>query len=243
LAYKFKQELPANPDTNAGWEEGRNRQLFLRQPAETVRRPFNSPPEPMVLSRVGTIRVHPAFPSRLVAPRDEYTPTYVEHKRPDGVVVKGGGKAGLYGRFLSEELKPFIDRTYRTRKDAAHTAVGGASLGGLVSLWLALEHPQVFGAALGVSPAIWWDDDFVPRKVVALPRKLPLKIWLDIGTLEGDDDVAAVRRMRDALEAKGWKLGTDLAYVEQEGSQHDEISWAARVEGMLTFLYGRKGGR
>jgi hypothetical protein len=36
----------------------------------------------------------------------------------------------------------------------------------------------------------------------------------------------------------GWKEGNDLAYVEQEGGQHDEISWASRVEGMLLFLYG-----
>lgn len=308
VAYKFKPEIPANP--GAGWEEGRNRQLVLRPPAVTVRRAFNAPPEPVALSRVGTIRVHKAFASQLVAPRDvqvylppgyerekgrrypvlylhdgqnvfdgaeagmewqvdetaqalleahrlapvivvavsnsdertaDYTPTAIERKRPDGTAVQAGGKAGLYGRFLIEELKPFIDRTYRTRKDAANTAVGGASLGGLVSLWLAIEHPDVFGAALAVSPSAWWDGELLARKVAALPKKLPLKVWVDIGSLEDADDIAAVRRLRDALEAKGWKPGADLAYVEQEGGQHDEISWASRVEGMLVFLYGKKG--
>jgi predicted alpha/beta superfamily hydrolase len=47
-----------------------------------------------------------------------------------------GGKADLYGRMLVEELKPFIDGRYRTKKDAQHTGLAGSSLGGLVSLYL-----------------------------------------------------------------------------------------------------------
>jgi predicted alpha/beta superfamily hydrolase len=265
-------------------------------------------PDPAVTSLAGTIRTHPAFPSRIVAPRDvhvylppdyerersrrhpvlylqdgqnifdpaamgmewqvddtadaliqagrieplivvavantdarrdEYTPTAVEGKRPDGSISIVGGKASLYGHFLIEELKPFIDRTYRTRRDAASTAVGGASLGGLVSVWLALEHPRVFGNVLAVSPTVWWDDFVILKKIAALPRMVPVRVWVDIGTLEDEGAVSGARRLRDALVEKGWKPGTDLKYVEQEGGQHDEISWASRVEGMLSFLYGK----
>ena len=46
---------------------------------------------------------------------------------------------------LVEEVKPFIDRTYRTLKDAKHTGLGGSSLGGLVSLYLGLKYQSVFG--------------------------------------------------------------------------------------------------
>ena len=173
--------------------------------------------------------------SNTKARRDEYTPTAVV---ADGPISKGGGKANLYGRFLIEELKPFIDRTYRTRADAASTALGGASLGGLVSVWLALQHPDVFGNVLAVSPTVWWDNSVIVTKIAALPGVAPVRIWVDIGTLEGENAVSGVRRLRDALVAKGWKRGTDLEYVEQEGGRHDEISWGARVEGMLTFLYG-----
>jgi predicted alpha/beta superfamily hydrolase len=172
------------------------------------------------------------------ARRDEYTPTAVELKKSDGTLTKGGGKANLYGRFLIEELMPFIDRTYRTRRDAASTAVGGSSLGGLVSVWLGLEHPDVFGNVLAVSPTAWWDDFVILKKVAALPRKVLVRFWVDIGSLEGDNAVTGARRLRDALIAKGWEPGTDLEYMEQEGGRHDEISWASRVKGMLTFLYG-----
>ena len=172
------------------------------------------------------------------ARRDEYTPTAVEATRSDGSISKVGGKANLYARFLIEELKPFIDRTYRTRRDAASTAVGGSSMGGLVSVWLALEHPNVFGNVLAVSPTVWWDDSVIVKEIAALPRIAPVRFWVDIGTLEGENAVSGARRLRDALVAKGWKRGTDLEYVEQEGGRHDEISWGARVAGMFSFLYG-----
>lgn len=172
------------------------------------------------------------------ARRDEYTPTAIEWKVADGPISKGGGKANLYGRFLIEELKPFIDRTYRTRPDAASTALGGASLGGLVSVWLALQHPGVFGSVLAVSPTVWWDNSVILTKIAALPRTAPVRFWVDIGTLEGANAVSGARRLRDALVAKGWKPGTDLEYFEQEGGQHDENSWGSRVEAMFDFLYG-----
>ena len=53
---------------------------------------------------------------------DELTDTFSK-KHGDG------GKARLYARFLVEEVKPFIDKTYRTKPDRANTGVGGSSLG------------------------------------------------------------------------------------------------------------------
>jgi predicted alpha/beta superfamily hydrolase len=169
---------------------------------------------------------------------DEYTFTAVERTAPDGTVWRGGGRADLYGRLLIEEVKPFIDRTYRTRPEPLHTGLGGASFGGLVSLYLGLKHPDVFGNILAVSPSVQWDDHAVLKIVAALPAKTPQRIWTDMGTLEGDVALGAVRRLREALLAKGWKRGSDFQYLEQENGQHDEITWASRVEPMLRFLYG-----
>jgi predicted alpha/beta superfamily hydrolase len=177
--------------------------------------------------------------SNTEARTDEYTPTFVDRALPDGMKVRGGGKASLYARFLVEELKPFIDRTYRTRTDPASTAIGGSSHGGLVSLYVALEHPEVFGHALVMSPSAMWDDDVLIKRVRALPRKLPVRFWLDTGLLEHPGMVAAARRLRDALLAKGWHEGQDLRFVEQAEGGHDEISWASRVPDALQFLWPR----
>ena len=170
------------------------------------------------------------------ARRDEYMP-YVHEYEHDGRKFKEGGKADLYARLLIEELKPFIDRTYRTRTDAAHTGVGGASYGGFISLWLGLRHPDVFGNLMVASASAHWGDGTILREVAALPGKNGLKIWLDVGTNEGERLLLGTREIRDALLAKGWKEGVDLQYLEQKVGTHSEIAWASRVEGMLRFFF------
>jgi len=160
---------------------------------------------------------------------DEYTPTKV--------AGKGGGSADRYGRMLVEEIKPLVDRKYKTLPSAASTGLGGSSLGGLLTMHLGMKYPTAFNRLAILSPSVWWDNRAIIRQVEALPAKLPLRIWLDVGTAEGPEVVADARRLRDALVAKGWVADHDLRYVEAEGAQHNEQSWAGRVGDFLKFLY------
>lgn len=159
---------------------------------------------------------------------DEYAPTASE---------KGGGHADRYGRMLVEELKPFIDKEYRTLPSAASTGIGGSSLGALLTMHLGLRYATAFSKLAVHSPSVWWDDKVILKEVAALPGKLPFRIWLDAGTGEGEETIANTRALRDALVAKGWIVDQDLRYVEAEGGQHNEASWAARVAETLKFLY------
>jgi predicted alpha/beta superfamily hydrolase len=167
-----------------------------------------------------------------------------EYTAAEDAKYKAGGKADLYGRLLVEELKPFIDATYRTKKDAAHTGLGGSSLGGLVSLYLGLKYPNVFGR-VAVAPAAWWADNQIVHYTEAHPKE-PLRVWLDIGTKEGRDAKEAqatmdgARLLKEALIKKGWKPEKDLKYFEAEGAEHNERAWAARFEQILEFLFPRK---
>jgi predicted alpha/beta superfamily hydrolase len=167
---------------------------------------------------------------------DEYTPT-------KDAQVKQGGLADLYGRMLVEELKPFIDSQYRTLRGAKDTGLGGSSLGGLVSLYLGIKYPQVFGKLAVVSPSVWWDNKMIVRSVEALHRRPHTRIWMDIGTKEGRTPAEATRdtrSLRDALISKGWKENADFKYFEAEGAEHNEKAWSERVEMILKFLYGGK---
>ncbi len=176
---------------------------------------------------------------------DEYT--FIRDAR------HGGGRGADYGRFLTEELMPFVDRTYRTRRGPGDTGLVGSSLGALVSLELALARPGRFGLVGCLSPAAWWGGRATTRRVeawsggscagcAARPR-----VWLDIGRAEGTmhagerewlDDA---RGLRDALLARGWRDGPDLHYEEVEGAVHDEGAWAARLDRVLLFLLGPPG--
>ena len=169
---------------------------------------------------------------------NEYTPVADDKYK--------GGKGELYGRMLVEELKPFVDSTYRTRRDAKHTGLGGSSLGGLISLYLALKYPDVFGRVAVISPSVWFANHEIVHFVDGLNAKRRLRIWLDIGTREGRDNEEAARSttdarmLRDSLIKKGWRVGEDLKYFEAEGAEHNERAWAARLEPVLEYLFPAK---
>jgi len=152
----------------------------------------------------------------------------------------GGGKADDYGKFLKQELKPFIDKTYRTRPEAQYTGVAGSSLGGLVSKYFALTLNDTFSRIGVISPSVWWDNKDIVARVQALTQKPAVRIWEDIGTNEGTtpaEEVDNARALRDALVAKGFVEGQDLHYLEIQGGTHNEAAWAARIEAILLFLY------
>ncbi|MEY2519252.1 MAG: hypothetical protein QOF24_1011 [Verrucomicrobiota bacterium] len=165
----------------------------------------------------------------------EYAPTPAPIDPPKRKRSKGQLRS--YGRFLIEELKPFIDRKYRTKREAEFTGLGGSSLGGLATLALGLWFPNYFTRLAVMSPSIWWDDCAIYKIVEAIDEtaRPPLKIWLDTGTNEPGWERG--RELRDRLVEKGWRLHDDLHYLEIEGADHSEGAWAARVDPVLRFLY------
>ena len=165
----------------------------------------------------------------------EYAPTPARIDPPKRKRSKGLLRS--YGQFLTQELKPFIDRRYRTKREAEFTGLGGSSLGGLATLVLGLWFPDYFRRLAVLSPSIWWDDCAIYKIVEEIDEeaKPPLKIWLDTGTHEPGWERAAV--LRDRLVEKGWRLHDDLHYLEVAGADHSEGAWAARVESVLRFLF------
>lgn len=167
---------------------------------------------------------------------EEYTPA------PDRKHAKGG-KGKLYTRFLLEELKPFIDSSYRTHPGREHTGIAGSSLGGLITLYAGLHHPETFSKLGVMSPSVWWNRRMILRLVRALERPTDQMIWLDCGTREGAEALRNVRDLRDLLLGKGWREGRDFAYLEDQGAGHDERAWGWRMRNVLKFLYGREPRR
>jgi predicted alpha/beta superfamily hydrolase len=153
----------------------------------------------------------------------------------------GGGRGDLYAKFLIKELKPYIDANLRTLPDAANTGVMGSSLGGLISLDLAMKHPDVFTRIGGPSASLWWSNQELTRRVAnaTAPTARP-RIWVDIGTNEGESPAARVEEAREfarVLESRGWREGDDLAFQVIEGAGHNELAWRARAAEVLKFLF------
>ncbi|HWN24480.1 MAG TPA: alpha/beta hydrolase-fold protein [Candidatus Sulfotelmatobacter sp.] len=169
----------------------------------------------------------------------EYSPTRGVIDSKAKRKKRSRGLARQYGQFLIEELKPYIDRKYRTKRETQFTGLGGSSLGGLVTLAIGILFPQTFTRLMVMSPSVWWDDFAIYRIVDSVEQKPPLKIWLDTGTREPGWEQARV--LRDRLAKKGWKLRDDLHYMEVKDADHTEAAWAARVEPALRFLFPPAG--
>jgi predicted alpha/beta superfamily hydrolase len=108
---------------------------------------------------------------------------------------------------------------------------------------MGLHYPQTFGKLIAMSPSIWWARRAILREIKKAQGKFDQKIWLDVGTCEGDEPDSCVRNVRDlkdALVLRGWQPGADLRFVEDEGAGHDEKAWGFRIREALTFLFPPK---
>ena len=118
--------------------------------------------------------------------------------------------------------------------------MGGSSLGGLVSLFLGLEHAETFGKLAVMSPSIWWNHKSILGYVNEYDGPPWPKIWLDVGDGEGRRVHADVDLLYQRLKTNGWKAEVNIHYQLAVGGTHDEAAWAARVGDMLRFLFPAK---
>lgn len=152
----------------------------------------------------------------------------------------GGGLGDVYIDFLLQTLKPMIDERYRTRTDAESTGIAGSSLGGLVSLYAFFRQPASFGFVGVLSPALWFAGGAIFPFVEDAPY-VRGRIYLDVGTREGEATLANARMMRDLLVGKGYRLRQNLRWVEERGGMHNEAAWGRRLRKALPFLLDDSG--
>ena len=162
--------------------------------------------------------------------------------------LKGKPQADNYLKFLVEELKPYIDQNFSTRKDRNNTFIAGSSMGGLISLYALCEYPEVFGGAAAISTHLPMVADDKTPKIETVPvsfrtyleKSLPKadsrKIYFDYGDQTLDAYYPPLQKKVDELmKASGWseKAWTTRFFA---GENHSEISWAKRLNVPLEFL-------
>lgn len=155
--------------------------------------------------------------------------------------VPARGRA--YLDFITDRLKPYIDATYRTRPEAEQTAIVGASLGGLISLYAGWRRPDVFGRIGGVSPSVMWSLRHLFEAWRAHTRHWS-RIYLDVGKDERiyrdhlpmnyADEVPEFYRH---LKQLGY-ADHELQLVVEPGGEHNEIDWNRRLPEAFAWLLG-----
>ena len=147
----------------------------------------------------------------------------------------GGGMGDAYLDWLEGTVKPLVDQRYRTIAGPEGTGIAGSSLGGLVSLYAFFREPARYGLAAVLSPALWFGHGEIFRFVESAPY-VRGRIYLDVGTREGEGTLANARAMRDLLVGKGYQRGKGLMWIEDKGGVHNEAAWGKRLRQALPFL-------
>jgi predicted alpha/beta superfamily hydrolase len=163
---------------------------------------------------------------------DEYSPW----KHPE----HGGGDGDGYVDFLANTLKPHIDRHYRTLPDRQHTGVAGSSMGGVISLYAALKHPEVFGSAGVFSPALWVTPPLFDVARTFDPSRPKPRLYFVSGVLEGTRPgayVEAQQFMVAALASAGFRPGHEIVALDHADGTHTEGFWRREFPAAFRWMF------
>jgi predicted alpha/beta superfamily hydrolase len=150
----------------------------------------------------------------------------------------GGGCGDDYIRFITHTLKPLVDAQFRTRREREHTGMVGSSMGGLITLYAFLTHPEVFGFAGVMSPSLWVAGGAI-FGVVEQVERWHGRLYVDTGTAEGRAQMRHTREMARLLRRKTVHPRLQVRYVEDRGAGHNEAAWASRFERAIRWLLPR----
>ncbi|MBW8360216.1 MAG: alpha/beta hydrolase [Weeksellaceae bacterium] len=150
----------------------------------------------------------------------------------------GGGKGALYSDFLANTLKPYIDRTYRTKKQARNTVLAGSSMGGLISFYTGMRYPEKFGKLLIFSPSFWFANAevnaFIHNNSNKEVRKI--KLYFLAGKKESQEMVSDIEKVVPLLRKQGVRQKNILTKFDADGT-HSESYWSMEFGSAYLWLF------
>ncbi len=171
-----------------------------------------------------------------------------------------GAKAGAYTSFVLEELLPFIHSTYAVRTFAGK-AIAGFSLGGLMALDLAWNHPATFPTVGVFSGSLWWrsvdqDDEsynddqhrLMHQEIRKGKFHAGMRFFFQSGNMDETNDRnnnGIIDSIDDTLDLmkelceKGYDGEKDLRYFEMPEGRHDIATWGKAMPEFLKWGWSR----
>lgn len=146
-----------------------------------------------------------------------------------------------YIEFIINEVKPFVDKNYRTLPDRNNTATLGASMGGLISFIMVWEYDDIFSKAACFSPAFKIRDlDYV--KVIENENKVKkdISLYIDNGDIGIEAELQpGIDDMFGLLKNRGYELGKRVTWYLDENAEHNEMAWSKRLWRPLINFFGK----
>lgn len=149
--------------------------------------------------------------------------------------LKMGGDGDKYAKFIIKTLKPFVDSHFRTLPDRDNTAIIGSSMGGLISLYMALEYPEYFSKAAIFSPSFWFSPNSFTQ-IQKFNQKKYQRLYLISGAKEGKGVVENTLKADSLLRSVGFDENYMRCKISKDG-QHSEWFWSREFGDAVKFLF------
>lgn len=146
----------------------------------------------------------------------------------------GSAEGKEYMDFIVQQIKPYMDSTYRTLPDRENTAIMGSSMGGLISHYGIYQYPEIFSKAIIFSPSYWYADE-VWDFTTSQPLPKDSRLWLEIGEKEGDA-VDDTNKMYEVILETGHPQDQVVKKVDPQG-EHNEASWRRQFVPAIKWLF------
>lgn len=184
-------------------------------------------------------RVQPLIIVGIPSANEQRIQEYVPVRVYDRVPARGEAYVG----FLVHEVMPRVERLFRVKDGPENTGVGGASLGGIISLEAGTRHPDIFGKVLCESAPMVRKNGLMLRHF-SDKETWPGKLYFGMGGKEAGRDpsdtrlnaryVESAERFREMVEQRG---DVELKFVVDDDAVHNEEAWAERFGAALEFLF------
>ncbi len=169
----------------------------------------------------------------------------IEGEAPARPLQPHPGLADQTARYYRDDIAPYLERNYRALPGREQRATCGSSMGGLFTVYMALEHTEFARNHAALSSSFWITRGRSGKlEVIERMRSGPrrdIRLWLDSGTRSapdrGDDGMRDTKKAYSALREAGYVPGVDFQYFLDEGGIHNEASWAARLPMIFQFLF------
>lgn len=133
---------------------------------------------------------------------------------------KGTGSAPEFLEAFINDLIPFIESNWRIKSGKDNTIIMGADYGALFSLYAALNHPEIFGKSVAMSPMLWINDGvFESLAVLATPGQ---SYYVSAGSREPAWMIDSSRELTEKIASV---QGVNAYFSLFEGASHNDDSW------------------
>ena len=149
----------------------------------------------------------------------------------------GQGQGEHYVKFIVDTLKPHVDKLYRTLTGRVHTGIGGSSMGGLISAYVGITHPEIFSKLMIFSPSFWFSDK-IYFDAFKYNYTLPMRMFIYGGDNESKYMKQHIHTFRDAVNSGTYdnSLIKYKVVINPEG-KHNEKYWSEVFPDATKWLF------